>query len=151
MGLLNLASGASVWRGYDYFKENRVLNFTNCSNNQYSGLVSGRNKKPYEVFIDTVNPRKSHCNCPHAKGRRIICKHQVALYFYAFPEEAEEYYRKVLEYEEEERKYQEELAEHVSSYIDSLSKQELRDALYEILYDSPSWVYDRFVRDHIDF
>lgn len=26
MGLLELASGASAWRGYDYYKENKVQN-----------------------------------------------------------------------------------------------------------------------------
>ncbi len=45
---------------------------------------------------------KSHCNCPHANGKRIICKHQVALYFSVFPEEADQYYKEVIEYEEEE-------------------------------------------------
>lgn len=34
------------------------------------------------------HPRKSICNCPHADGRRVICKHMIALLFTASPEAA---------------------------------------------------------------
>ncbi|NMB97839.1 MAG: hypothetical protein GYA02_14710 [Clostridiaceae bacterium] len=39
-------------------------------------------------MINIVHPRKSKCNCPHADGRRVICKHMIALYFTVFPKEA---------------------------------------------------------------
>ena len=87
MGLLNLASSASAWRGYEYYKDGSVLLKKKITDHEYSGSLRGSGNKHYDVFIDIEHPRKSHCNCPHANGKRIICKHQVALYFSVFPEE----------------------------------------------------------------
>ncbi len=84
MGLLDLASGASVWRGYEYYKDGSVLLKKKITDHEYSGSLRGSGNKHYDVFIDIEHPRKSHCNCPHANGKRIICKHQVALYFRFF-------------------------------------------------------------------
>lgn len=150
MGLLNLASAISVWRGYEYYNAGNVLTKKAVSASEYSGTLRGSNHKRYEVFIDIGHPRKSHCNCPHANGRCIICKHQVALYFSVFPKEAEKYYQEVFEADEEEERRQEELDEKVIAYIQSLSKDELRQTLYEVLYNSTSWAFERFVREHID-
>ena len=151
MGLLNLASVTSAWRGYEYYKAGNVLTKIKLSETEYKGVLQGSDNKRFEVFIDIEHPRKSHCNCPHAKGKRIICKHQVALYFSVFPREAEKYYKEVLEYEEEEERRQEELDKKVVAYIKSLSKDELRQTLYEVLYDGADWVFERFVREHIDY
>lgn len=151
MGLLNLASATSAWRGYEYYKAGNVLTKIKLSETEYKGVLQGSDNKRYEVFIDIEHPRKSHCNCPHAKGKRIICKHQVALYFSVLPREAEKYYKEVLEYEEEEERRQEELDKKVVAYIKSLSKEELQQTLYEVLYDGADWVFERFVREHIDY
>ena len=151
MGLLDLASATSAWRGYEYYKAGNVLTKIKLSETEYKCVLQGSDNKRYEVFIDIEHPRKSHCNCPHAKGKRIICKHQVALYFSVFPREAEKYYKEVLEYEEEEERRQEELDKKVVAYIKSLSKDELRQTLYEVLYDGADWVFERFVREHIDY
>lgn len=150
MGLLHLASGASTWRGYEYYKGRRVLSMQRISEHEYKGIVKGSGYKQYAVFIDLAHPRKSHCNCPHANGRRIICKHLVALYFSAFPKQAEQYYEEVVAYEEEQERYQEEIDCKVAAYINSLSKEKLRQTLYEVLYDGADWVFERFVREHID-
>lgn len=96
------------------------------SETEYKGAFQGGGNKHYEVFIDIQHPRKSRCNCFHAKGKRIICKHQAALYFSVFPREAEKYYKEVLGYEEEEEHRQEELDKKVVAYIKSLSKDELQ-------------------------
>lgn len=151
MGLLNLASVTSAWRGYEYYKAGNVLTKIKLTETEYKGVLQGSDNKRYEVFIDIEHPRKSHCNCPNAKGKRIICKHQVALYFSVFQREAEKYYKEVLEYEEEEERRQEELDKKVVAYIKSLSKDELRQTLYEVLYDGADWVFERFVREHIDY
>ena len=151
MGLLDLASAASAWRGYESYKASNVLTKIKLSETEYKGVLQGSDNKRYEVFIDIEHPRKSHCNCPHANGKRIICKHQVALYFSVFPEEADQYYKEVIEYEEEEERRQEELDKKVVAYINSLSKEELRQTLYEVLYDGADWVFERFVREHIDY
>mgnify|MGYP002644725577 CR=1 FL=1 len=49
-------------------------------------IASGNNK--YVVHIDKMHPRKSKCNCPFADGRRVVCKHMIALYFTAEPQAA---------------------------------------------------------------
>lgn len=88
---------------------------------------------PYQVKINTAHPRQSKCNCPHADGRRVICKHMVALFFSAFPEEAEDYIEEVEEYEREEEQRMEDHYEALRSYVKSLSKKELQDQLFEAL------------------
>ena len=61
------------------------------------------------------------------------------------------YYRQVLEYEKEEEQRQQNLELELAKYIDGLTKAELKAVLYEVLYDSPEWVWDRFIRDHIEW
>ena len=39
---------------------------------------------------DKVHPKKSVCNCPFAEGRRVICKHMVALDLGIFPEKEQQ-------------------------------------------------------------
>lgn len=148
MGLLNLASSASAWRGYNYYKKGTVITKLKISDNEYSGCVEGSSRSSYDVFIDLEHPRKSHCNCPYANGKRIICKHQIALLFSAFPDEAEKYYKEVLEYEEQAEREAEELYDKVMDYIFKMKKTEAQQALYEILFDGPEWQFDRFVSEH---
>lgn len=86
MGIISLANGSSCWRGLDYYKEKRVVELNKINENEYSSIVKGTNN--YNVHLDIEHPRKSSCNCPLANGKRIICKHIVATYFTAFPNEA---------------------------------------------------------------
>ncbi len=78
---------------------------------------------------------QSKCNCPHADGRRVICKHMVALFFAALPEEAEDYIEAVEEYEREEEQRMEEHYAALRSYVKSLSKKELQEKLFEALVE----------------
>ena len=73
-------------RNGDYYKEKRVVELNKINENEYSSIVKGTNN--YNVHLDIEHPRKSSCNCPLANGKRIICKHIVATYFTAFPNEA---------------------------------------------------------------
>lgn len=149
MSLMSCASGASVWRGYDYYVEQKVTHFERLSNTEFKGLVVGSAEQPYEAMIDTAHPRRSTCNCPHAFGKRIICKHMIALYFTAFPEEAKKLREEADAYEKEEEKRQEELYDRLPRYIHSLKKAELEQKLLELLNDCPEWLWDRFVRDNL--
>ena len=72
---------------------------------EYEGEVTGSESAPYRVRINIVHPRKLSCNCPHANGRQIVCKHKVALYFTAFPKEAGAYLAEVAAYEREQEEY----------------------------------------------
>ena len=82
MGLIEVASGNSVWRGMDYYKNKRVKSWQDAGEGIYDGIVSGSGDNEYVVHIDKNHPRKSTCNCPFADGRRVVCKHMIALDVY---------------------------------------------------------------------
>ena len=147
MSLLSIASGASVWRGYEYFTEKKVHGLTKKNDAQFTASVKGTGSEPYLVSIDVEHPRKSVCTCPHASGRRIICKHMVATYFTAFPEEAKCFYDEAVAYEEEELR-QEEREDKLIAYIGKCKKQELQQMLIQLLFDGPEWQYERFLEEH---
>lgn len=148
MGLLECASGASVWRGYDYYKEKKVVGLEEIEANIFSAKVSGNSSEPYSVELHIDHPRKSKCNCPRAGGKRIICKHIVAAYFTALPKEAEKFYAEAMAYQEEEEKREEELSDRVCHYVWHMKKDELQGALLQLLFDGPEWQFDRFVREN---
>ncbi len=150
MGLLDIASGKSVWRGYEYYKSNNVILHTVVSDGEIKGVIQGSGVSKYDVAINIEHPRKSKCNCPHADGKRIICKHMIALYFTTFPEQAEDYYQKVLEYEREQEAYEEELYDNVIEYVHKMKKSDLAEALLQVLFDGPEWQYDKFIREYIE-
>lgn len=75
MGLIEIASGNSVWRGMDYYERKKVISWEKDGTDSYNGVVSGSEGNKYLVHIDKGHPRKSKCNCPFADGRRVICKH----------------------------------------------------------------------------
>lgn len=133
MSIRTMASGKSAWRGYQYYKENKVLSLSQTGYDEYTGLVAGSGADSYQVTINTEHPRQSKCNCPHADGRRVVCKHMVALYFAAFPDEAKQYMKEVKEAEREEEKRQKEHLAEIRAYVKSLSKKELQDELFESL------------------
>lgn len=133
MSIRTIASGASAWRGYEYYTEKKVLSLSQTGEDEYTGKVAGNGPAPYQVKINTAHVRQSKCSCPHADGRRVICKHMVALFFAAFPDEAERYIEEVEEYEREEEARMEEHCAALRSYVKSLSKKELQEKLFEAL------------------
>lgn len=133
MSIRTLASGASAWRDYEYYTDKKVISITQTGENEYTGEVAGTAPAPYQVKINTAHIRQSRCNCPHADGRRVICKHMVALFFTAFPDEAEDYFDEVEEYELEEEQRIEAHYAALRSYVKSLSKKELQEQLFEAL------------------
>ena len=135
MSIRTLASGASAWRGYEYYTEKKVLSLSQIGEKEYIGKVAGKSSVPSQVKINTAHVRQSKCNCPHADGRRVICKHMVALFFAAFPDEAEQYIKEVEEYEREEEQRMEEHYAALRSYVKSLSKKELQERLFEALVE----------------
>jgi len=148
MGLIDLASGASAWRGYDYYQGKKVLHYKKINDHTYSGKVNGSGRD-YDVEINLDKPRTSKCNCPHADGKRIICKHMVALYFAVFPKEAERFYNEALQAEQEEEERQDKLQRLVVDYVSKMKKDELQEALLEVLLNGPEWQYEHFLRDNI--
>ena len=143
MGIMASASGASLWRGYEYYLEKKVKSLTKLSDVEYEGVVLGGGKEPYHVKINIEHIRQSTCNCPHADGRRVICKHMVALFFTVFPAEAENYIKEVEQYEREEEKRREEHYKEIKRYVYSLSKDELRTMLMNHIIESEENRYYR--------
>lgn len=152
MSLISLASINSEWRGYDYFKRGKVDSYTKVGDGIYQGKIKGSGDVIYDVHIDVNHPRSSKCNCPFADGTRKICKHMVALCFTVLPDELEKYEE---ELKEEERAEQEEeerlmkLEERLVEYIDSLSKEQMRNILYDIFTDildeGDEWKVENFI------
>lgn len=149
MRVISLASGQSAYRGYEYFKAKKVIFCEEADDGILVGQVSGSGERCYDVTVDIEHPRKSHCNCPHADGKRIVCKHMVAVYFTAFPLEAEKYITDLENYWEEEELRQQETEERLLQYVGKMKKNELRQALLQLLFDGPQWQYDRFIEENI--
>ena len=150
MGILDIASGNSIWRGYYYFEEHKVVSFEKIGNTLYKGVVSGSSDIQYDITLDIAHPKKSTCTCPHAEGARRICKHKTALYFTIFPDEAERLINEARAYEEEEDQKQIQTQKDLISYVHKLKKSQAQELLLELLLTGPEWQYDNFVRAHLD-
>lgn len=148
MGILECASGASIWRGYDVYKVRKVVSLEEIEANVFRAKVSGSSSEPYSVELHVDHPRKSKCNCAHANGKRIICKHIVAAYFTALPEEADRFYAEAIADQQEEEQRQQELFERVCCYVQHMKKSELQEAVLQLLFDGPEWQFDRFVQEN---
>ena len=148
MGLLECASSASLFRGHDYYEHKKVKNLTEITAGVFSADVVGTASDPYKVKIDITHPRKSTCNCPHADGKRIVCKHMIATYFTAYPKEAVRFYQEYLKAQEDEEEWEEEISDRVQEYVWSMKKGELQQTLLELLFSGPEWQFERFIRDH---
>lgn len=112
--------------------------------NEYSSIVKGTNN--YNVHLDIEHPRKSSCNCPLANGKRIICKHIVATYFTAFPNEAVSFEEEQNRLQEEYEKEQKEEYDKAIKYLNRMSKQELIEELIQVFDYGPEWIYNDFVK-----
>lgn len=135
MGLIEIASGNSVWRGMDYYETNKVSSWNKTGDDTYDGIVKGSEGNKYTVHIDKLHPRKSTCNCPFANGRRVVCKHMIALYFTAEPSAAKDFLKQVEEWEQEEEEREKQHYEDLRKYVNSLSKTELQEQLYNALVE----------------
>lgn len=151
MYFINLASNNSVRRGLEYCTQKKVHHRQKINNNEHEAQVDGSNKHPYAAHINLEHPRASICNCQHAKGRRIICKHQVALYFQIFPNEVRQLLLEAEKAEKELKKREKIERKKVSEYLQSLSKGELEQIVYELVYDGPPWQYERFLLERVGY
>ena len=135
MGIIETASGNSVWRGMDYYENKKVVSWKKLNDGIYEGVVSGSEGNTYNVHVETMHPRKSICNCPFAEGRRVVCKHMIALYFTAEPNAAEDFLKQVEEWEKEEEEQERQHYRELRKYVNSLTKAELQERLYNALIE----------------
>ena len=147
MGIISLASGNLCWRGLDYYKNKKVIQLNKINENEYSSIVKGTNN--YNVYLDIEHPRKSTCDCPLANGKRIICKHIVATYFTALPEEANKFEEEQSRLQEKYEKEQEEEYDKVIKCLNKMSKQELIEELIQVFDYGPEWIYNDFVKRNL--
>jgi len=140
MGILSSASGYSVWRGYDYYEGKRVLSMKKLPSGEIEGIVQGTNE--YHVLINIEHSRKSSCDCPRAFGKRIICKHMVALFFAAFPHEAKALLKASEKYEREEEARRQDSIKEIINEVNHLSKSELKQRLIEALIALQSYNFN---------
>lgn len=145
MGVLDCACSASVWKGYYYYKDKKVLSLAEIEPNVFTAEVAGSTEQPYSVVLNLPHPRKSKCNCPHANGKRIMCKHIVAAYFTQFPLEAEKLYADAMVYQAEEEERQEELIDRVIQYVYKMKKSELQETLLDLLFTGSERQFAWFV------
>lgn len=80
-----------------------------------------------------------------------ICKHMVAVFFTAFPDEAIKYKAELDAYYEKEEELKAELDGMLLKYIETLSKTELQEVLLQILYAGPEWQLDKFINEYIEW
>ena len=144
MGIISLASGNSCWRGLDYFKDKRVIKLNKMNEVEYLSIVNGSNN--YNVYLNMAHPRKSTCNCPLARGKRIICKHIVATYFAAIPNEAISFEEEQNKLQKDYEEYQDELYSKVIGFINKMPKKDLIEELVHIFDYGLEWLYNDFVR-----
>lgn len=147
MGIISLASGNSCWRGLDYYKNKKIIELKKINENVYESVVEGTDN--YNVHLDIEHPRKSTCDCPLAKGKRIICKHIVATYFAALPREAKEFEEEQEKLQQEYEKEKDEEYEKVIKYLNKMKKQELINELIQVFDYGPEWIYNDFVKRNL--
>ncbi|MGD9910221.1 MAG: SWIM zinc finger domain-containing protein [Candidatus Izemoplasmatales bacterium] len=143
MGLKELSGYRSLWRGYNYYIQGKVLEIEKVNDQEYNAKVRNDENTIYNIHLNVNHPRKSTCNCPHADGRSIICKHMVASYFAIFPEKAKEFIEEVERYEKEEEErvrqsiiMREERIKDIKKYVNKLTKKELKEKLLEYMIES---------------
>ncbi len=159
MSILISASSNSVARGYAYYLEGNVVSSNQISEFEFEGIVQGSQSNPYAVLINVKHPRKSSCECPFANGH-TICKHMVALFFSAFPEEVDEYVDDLQSQYEEDYEDEEDFDEEgsdvfvkplffdsaLNDYIQNLTLQELREHLTTELNRNTEYTFSKYLK-----
>ena len=173
MSILTKASWKSRSRGYDYYIKNKVLSCKEISNIEYEGTVQGSAEEPYKVRINLEKTMSSSCNCPFANGRKI-CKHMVAIFYTVFPGEAQKYKSEYKEYKSASKRYHydsffddyyddeldedyideeedyDEFEDMLRKYIKKLSKTQLQNALFDLLYDGTEEQLNLFLYNYTE-
>ncbi len=106
------------------------------------------------------------------EGNRKVCTHKIAIYFSAFPEKAEEYYKSLKSYDEPEfdddydndyfdeddeddeddefdEDFREVVCDILNHRISKMTKSEAQSALYDIIESAPEWMLRDFVNNWI--
>ena len=77
-------------RGLEYYRAGNVRNLKPITEDVISAHVEGSEDTGYQVRIDLQRPHLSSCGCAFA-SKDMMCKHMAAVYFAAYPEEADRF------------------------------------------------------------
>ena len=135
MGVIDIASSKSIWRGLDYYKQNKVISCVENADGTYEEEVAGSGKENYHVHLDMTHPRKSKCNCPLADGKMVACKHIVAVSFCVDSSEAERFKNEKTIYASEEEERRAKQYDYYMKMAKYMSKEELREAYVEAMIE----------------
>ena len=135
MALIDIASSKSVWRGMEYYKQNKVKSCEPNEDGTYEGVVAGSSDEDYKVHLDLVHPRKSTCDCPLADGKKIICKHIVAVSFCVDASEVDRFKNEKTVFESEEDERRTKKYEKYLDWAKHMSKSELNRAYAELMVE----------------
>lgn len=135
MALIDLASNKSVWRGIEYYKQNKVTFFEVNKDGTYEGKVAGSGSEEYLIHVDMEHPRKSTCNCPVANGKHIICKHIVVVSLCVDSSEADRFKSEKTIYASEEEERLAKRYSNLMSFAMKMSKKELQEAYVELMIE----------------
>ena len=132
MGLIDLASNKSMWRGLDYYQNDNVLETHNIGDLQYAAKVRNDAGAIYDVVVNLDKVRNSQCSCPFKKDKpKAICKHIVAAYFAIFPKEADDLQRAYEEWEAGAKEREAQHLKELEEYVNSLSIEDLRSMVLD--------------------
>lgn len=150
MAFYSTASSNSTWRGVRYFEEGKVKGYKEINPSRFEGEVEGSEGQVYSVSIDLDHPKRSTCTCPFAEGRRVVCKHMIALYFSCIPGSLDAFHKDIKEmeaqYELEEEKWRKETLASIKRQVKNMSAKEAKETLIDILYQDS--LNDRYRSDY---
>ena len=73
MGLIETASGNSVWRGMDYYERGKVVDWHKTGDTTYDGIVSGSDSNIYIVHIRGIVGRPENLRY-RAGFSNVLCQ-----------------------------------------------------------------------------
>ena len=88
MRLLTCASREARLQGLEDFRAGRVERLARRADGCIVGVVLETDGTRQVTTADPEHPRFSLCTCPRAENPRIVCRHMVAVFCAAFPEES---------------------------------------------------------------
>ncbi len=135
MALIDIAASKTVWRGIEYYNQGKVISWDKNEDGTYDARVAGSDDGEYLVHVDLEHPRKSTCNCPFANGKRIICKHMVAVSLCVDSSEAERFKKELTPYHSLEEEVDSRSYDRYLRFAKMMSKEELREAYAEAMLE----------------
>lgn len=136
MSYIDSAAYWSKVNGFDYYENGCVISIEKISDDEYHAKVKGSKDNIYNIIYYPDFPKKSTCDCPRANGKKVVCKHKVAVFYALNPQEAEivkKEREEIISIQEElERQFEErhrERLKNATEYVESLTFEQMKSLL----------------------